>query len=307
VRKEGFDWKGILPGDRSDLIWTRYRPFEKIPQIWNPKAGFVFNSNNTPFRATAPEENMIPETFSVTMGIQTNMTNRAYRAEETFGSDPSITAEDFKKYKFDLHYSLRSELASEVTEVLAIDPGNDADLKQAQKILRGWDYSTDRHNRATALAVLMGVRAAPEEAGGPRKMKPLDALREAIVVLREHFGRLDPEWGQVNRIRRGKVDLPIDGGPDIYRAVYGKPQDDGTLTAAGGDTLIMFVTWDKTGKLSSQSIHQFGSATNDETSKHYADQTPLFDTMTLKPVLFTEDQLRGHIEEDYRPQDRAKH
>ncbi|MBI3677572.1 MAG: acylase [Proteobacteria bacterium] len=305
VRKEGFDWKQTLPGDRSDLIWHAYRPFEKIPQIWNPKAGFVFNSNNTPFRATAPEENMIPEAYSLTMGIQTNMTNRAYRAEETFGSDPSITAEDFKKYKFDLHYSVRSELASEVAEVLAVDPGGDTDLKAAQKILRGWNLSTDRHNRGTALAVLMGMRAAPEEAGGPRRMKPLDALREAIAVLKEHFGRLDPEWGELNRIRRGKLDLAIDGGPDIYRAVYGKPQDDGTLTATGGDTLIMFVTWDKNGKLSSQSIHPFGSATTDENSKHYADQTPLFDAMKLKPVLFTEDQLKGHIEEDYRPQDRA--
>jgi len=42
------------------------------------------------------------------------------------------------------------------------------------------------------------------------------------------------------------------------------PQEDGTLTAVDGDTLIMFVMkWDRDGKLSSQSIHQFGSATLD--------------------------------------------
>ena len=71
-----------------------------------------------------------------------------------------------------------------------------------------------------------------------------------MTLLKTHFGRLDPEWGQVNRFRRGKVDVPIDGGPDIYRAVYGTQQDDGTLTAVDGDTFIMFVTWDKNGKLS---------------------------------------------------------
>ena len=130
---------------------------------------------------------------------------------------------------------------------------------------------------------------------------PLDALHQTVTELKAHFGRIDPEWGQINRIRRGKVDLAIDGAPDIFRAVYGVPQSDGTLTAVGGDTFIMFVTWDKNGKLSSQSVHQFGSATLDESSPHYADQTPLFVAMRTKPVLFNQTQLAGHVEADYQP------
>jgi acyl-homoserine-lactone acylase len=301
VRKPGVDWKGVLQGDRSDLIWHGYVPFDKIPQVWNPKSGFVFNSNNTPFQATGPGDNLKPSDFPDWMGIQTNMTNRSYRAEETFGADTHITADAFAKYKFDLAYSARSDIAKEIAEVTAIKPGSDKDLAQAQSILAHWDRRTDIHNRGTALAVLMGVRVAPEEEGGPRKMEPLPALREAMDVLKTHFGRLDPEWGQVNRFRRGRYDLPVDGGPDVYRAVYGKPQDDGTLTAVDGDTFIMFVTWDKNGKLSSRSIHQFGSATLDKSSKHYDDQVPLFVAMKLKPVLFTADALKGHVEADYKP------
>ncbi len=81
------------------------------------------------------------------------------------------------------------------------------------------------------------------------------------------------------------------------------PQDDGALTAVDGDTLIMFVTWDRAGRLSSQSIHQFGSATLDKTSKHYDDQVPLFVARKLKPVLFARDQLKGRkdTEADYAP------
>jgi penicillin amidase/acyl-homoserine-lactone acylase len=301
VRKPGFDWKHILPGDRSDLIWHGYVAFDKIPQLWNPKSGFVFNSNNTPFQATAPQDDLKPSDFPDWMGIQANMTNRAYRALETFGADTAITAANFRKYKFDLGYSTKSDIAKEIAVIEAIKPGNDADLKRAQAILAHWDRRTDIHNRATALAVLMGMRVAPEEEGGPRKEEPLPALREAIDVLKQHFSRLDPEWGQLNRFRRGKYDLPIDGGPDVYRAVYGEPQDDGTLTAVDGDTFIMFVTWDENGKLSSDSIHQFGSATLDRTSKHYDDQVPLFVAMKTKPVLFTREELAGHIEADYKP------
>jgi penicillin amidase/acyl-homoserine-lactone acylase len=304
VRKPGFNWKHVLPGDRSDLIWNSYLPFEKVPQIWNPRSDFVFNSNNTPFQATAPEDDLRPADFSPTLGIQTNMTNRAMRALETFGQDHSISEAAFRRYKFDLSYSAHSDVARLIGEICALDSGNDGNLRRAQGILKHWNRRTDRRNRGAALAVLTGTLAAPTTPGGPWKKAPPDALHMAMARLKIHFGRLDPEWGEVNRIRRGRLDLAIDGGPDVYRAVYGREEADGRLTAQDGDTFIMFVAWDRDGKLSSESIHQFGSATLDKTSPHYADQTPMFVAMRTKPVLFTEDELQGHVEEDYAPGER---
>jgi penicillin amidase/acyl-homoserine-lactone acylase len=313
VRQEGLDWQSILPGDRSDLIWSRYLPFDKIPQIWNPPNGLVFNSNNTPFHATAPSGDLKAQDFSPTLGIQTNMTNRAWRALETYGADPRITAETFRAYKFDLSYSTHSDVAGLVDEVIAMDPakvGGDDDFRRAQEILRQWDHRTNVANRSAALAVLMGepaLRARVEVNGKlqpPSQSQIVASLREAMETLKTHFGRLDPEWGEVNRFRRGTVNLAVDGGPDVYRAVYGVKQPDGTLKAAVGDTFIMFVTWDKAGTLTSESIHQFGSATLDQKSPHYADQSPLFVAMKTKAVLFTQSQLGGHIEADYRPGDR---
>jgi acyl-homoserine-lactone acylase len=304
VRKEGIDWKGTLPGDRSDLIWHAYLPFDKIPQLLNPPSGLVFNSNNTPFRATVANDNLKAADFSPTLGIQSNMTNRAFRAEETFGADTSITREKFRAYKFDITYSKRSELAAMIADVLAVDPGSDADLKAAQDILKAWDLRTDVDSRGAALGVLMGQPVVMAEIKGETPPKPIDTLHEAIKTLKAHFNRLDPTWGEVNRFRRGNVDLAIDGGPDTYRAVYGEPQPDGTLTARAGDTFIMFVEWDAQGKLHSESIHQFGSATLDASSPHYADQSPMFVQMKTKPVLFEDADLEGHIAEDYKPGER---
>jgi penicillin amidase/acyl-homoserine-lactone acylase len=159
-------------------------------------------------------------------------------------------------------------------------------------------------NRGAALAVLTIEPVLRARLEGKTPMRPIDALREAVRTLQTHFGRLDPEWGQVNRLRRGALSLAIDGGPDIFRGVYGEKQPDGTLTAVAGDTFVMFVTWDAAGKLSSESIHQFGSATVDRNSPHYADQAPLFVAMRTKAVLFTQAQLAGHLEADYRPGDR---
>ncbi|MDB5444029.1 MAG: acylase [Phenylobacterium sp.] len=296
VRKDGFDWSGVVPGDRTDLIPTKEVPWAQLPQLWNPKSGLVFNSNNTPFHATEPADDLKPQDYPKWMGVQTNMTNRAYRVLETYGQDRAITAAKFNDYKYDLAYSRKSDIAKGLQALLAVNPGGDADLAAAQALLKDWDLSTDVKSRGAALAVFTLTRINQNPGGSP-----LAAIKAAMADLKAHFGRVDPEWGEVNRIRRGKVDLAIDGGPDTYRAVYGRPDPDGRLHALAGDTYVMFVTWDKAGHLSSRSIHQFGSATLDETSPHYADQTPLFVAMKTKPVWFTEAQLKGHVAREYRP------
>jgi penicillin amidase/acyl-homoserine-lactone acylase len=296
VRKDGVSWKDYLPGDRSDLIPHAIVTFDKLPQLWNPKSGFVFNSNNTPFQATAPEDDLKPADYPAWMGIQDNMTNRAWRALETFGADKAITEDAFRKYKFDVRYSTRSDVVKIVGELC--HPVQDA---KACDLLTHWNMSADIHNRGAALAILTAEPVIRARHDHDFSLTPMESLKRAEQMLLDHFHRVDPEWGQVNRFRRGPVNLPIDGGPDTYRAVYGTPEMDGTLTAVDGDTFIMFVTWDRNGKLSSESIHQFGSATLDTASKHYADQSPLFVAMKTKPVLFTRDQLKGHIEAEYRP------
>ena len=291
-----------LPGDRSDLIWTSYLPFDQVPQIWNPRCGLVFNSNNTPFVATAcADDGLDPKAVPKSLGVQTNMTNRAMRAQETFGADPAITAERFRAYKFDLTYSERSRVVQVIRGLTALDPHGDAILAEAQDVLRKWDRRMDVHNRSAALVALTTAPMTMAEMTHAPPPDSLTSLKAAAAELKRHFGRLDPEWGQLNRIRRGAVDLPIDGGPDTYRSVWARSQPDGTLTAEAGDTFIMFVTWARQGRLSSESVHQFGSATLDARSPHYADQTPLFVGMKTKPVWFTEAQLAGHIRSDYAP------
>jgi penicillin amidase/acyl-homoserine-lactone acylase len=271
-----------------------------VPQIWNPKSGFVFNSNNTPFVATAPSDDLKTAEFPPWMGIQTNMTNRARRILANLDEDTSISAVDFRKYKFDLVYARDSAFMDRVRQIIALK-SSDPDVEHAQGILSRWDGMTDIANRGTALAVLTVEPVMRAEQMHEPPVGLTDSLKKAIGTLKNHFGRLDPEWGQVNRIVRGKLNLPIDGGPDTYRAVYGEPQPDGTLLGAAGDTLIMFVTWDRNGKVSAQSINPYGATESHPESPHYNDQLPLFVAMKTKPVWFTDAELKGHAEASYAP------
>ena len=305
-RQADIDWSSTLPGDRSELIWNAYLPPESTPQLWNPSSGLVFNANATPFHASEALDDLQPTDFPSSMGVQTNMTNRAQRLQETYGADRSISRDAFRAYKYDLTYSERSALVATVLQMLTLDAQGDAELLAAQAQLEQWDHNSDRPNRSGALAVLAAmpvVRASEQKLPA---VDPRESLLKAAANLQKHFGRLDPEWGEVNRIIRGKADLAIDGSYDTLRSVWGEEQPDGLLKAVAGDTYILFVEWNKQGRLSSDSIHQFGSATLDPASPHYADQLPLFVEKKTKPVWFTEDQLAGHIAREYRPNGGAR-
>ena len=87
----------------------------------------------------------------------------------------------------------------------------------------------------------------------------------------------------------------------MLRAVHSVADADGRLRAVAGDGFMMFVSWDRNGRLSSQSVHQFGAASSRERSPHYADQARLFASQQTKRVYFTEAELAPHVLEDYAP------
>ena len=305
-RDPAYDWQKYLPGDTSATVWNLYEPFSAVPKVINPKAGFVYNANNTPFTSTAVEEDLKPEAFAQQLGIETRETNRCLRLQEQLSADSSITREEFRAIKYDKKYSTRSELAKLIARIGAMDFSKEADaadLKAAQALLRTYDLSADAENRGAALAIMVGLPVVVPTYQGKPEGDVLASMRQAIATLKQHYGRLDPKWGEVNRFRRGTIDAPANGGPDVLRDFESDvvPQADGKFEARKGDTLYYFVEWDKAGKLSAEGIHQFGSATLDKASPHYADQSPIFLKEQVKPIWFDEAELRKHLEREYRP------
>jgi penicillin amidase/acyl-homoserine-lactone acylase len=301
VRSEGFDWSQYLPGDTSQTLWTEYLPFEELPQVLNPESGFLQNCNSSPFQTTIGPENPRPEDFSSSLGIETRMTNRALRALELFASDESITEDEFHRYKYDMAYSSQGDMPQYVQSILEAPLPNEPDVEAALQIVSGWNLRGDAENRGIGLVVwTLQSLDFPE----PDELEPTalaNAFVDAVQTFMETYGRVDIAWSEVNRLRRGDVDLGLGGGPDLLHAVYGKMSEDGKLVGRQGDSFVLLATWDKEGNVHSRSIHQYGSATLDETSRHYADQAPLFAQRQLKPVWLDEAEIRTHLEREYRP------
>lgn len=304
-RNPAFDWTKILPGDTSKTLWTEYLPFDVVPKVIDPPAGYVFNANNSPFSATAAAGNLKPGNFDKTMAVETRMTNRGYRLFEQLDADPAITAEAFRKYKFDKRYSPNSAMAQLIPLLVALDVKGDPLLEKGQAILRAYqlDMTAEATNRGTALATMTGLPIVLPTFYGKPMGDPLTHFKAACETLKKHFGRLDPEWQEVNRFRRGDRDTGTGGGQDILRAVESTLTvgPDGRFEANKGDTLVYFVDWAPDGTMTAEGVHQFGSATKDASSPHYADQVDLFLAEKTRPVWFSEAELSRNLARDYRP------
>ncbi|QXQ05451.1 acylase [Sphingosinicellaceae bacterium] len=301
ARTPGFDWKGVLPGDTSRDVWTTYVPFASDPAVIDPPSGWVANSNNTPLHATAPEDDLKAAAFAPELGIETFMTNRATRWIELFGKLPGpISRDDLLRIKFDKTYAHAGTIGTWIDQLIHVDTKGDASLEAARALLAEWDWTQDGRGAADALAATVIGSAARSIYRGDPLPDPHATLTEDAAWLRTHFGRIDPPLGAVQRIVRGKLSIPVYGGPDTMRAIYSTPAD-GVRVADHGDSFIMLVEWGKDGAVHSQSIHQFGAATSRPESPHYADQARLFAAERWKPVWFDEKALTGHIERSYEP------
>jgi acyl-homoserine-lactone acylase len=310
IRAEGYDWSRYLPGDTSKTLWTEYLPFDDLPQVLNPAAGFTQNANSTPFQTTLDPDNPDPDDFSSTMGIEIQMSNRALRARELFSSDESITFEEFITYKYDMTYSKDSDIPNMVKIILDAPNPEDKNLQKGVEILREWDLEADPESPGATLAILTlyDLANTSQSYSGSRLIgsefvaqEVLESYQRTVESLVENFGRVDVPWGEVNRLIRGDVDLGLGGGPDLLHAIGGRLQEDGRLKGYVGDSYVLLIRWDADGQVQSFSIHQYGSATLDENSPHYADQSPLFANRQLKAVWFDEADIRANLESEYRP------
>lgn len=310
IRTEGYDWSKYLPGDTSETLWTEFLSFDELPQVLNPVSGFIQNANSSPYQTTIGPENPQPDAYSETLGIETRMSNRALRALELFEQDESITFEEFMLYKYDMTYSLDSDVPKIIEMIIESELKQDPDYLEALDVLRRWNFSATPDNEEAPLAIytLYHLTETSENFSASKivdgeviQEEAVEAFKRAVSTLEENFGRLRIPWREVNRIQRGEVDVGMGGGPDLLHAMYGGLQDDGRIKGFTGDSYVMLVAWDPEGEVRSYSIHQYGSATQNEESPHYADQVPLFARRELKPVWFDEADIRANLEREYRP------
>jgi acyl-homoserine-lactone acylase len=269
-------------------LWAGNVPFAAIPKLIDPASGYVTNANNTPFLAAGSGSELNPKDWSPLLGIETRKTNRILRALELLSSEKGqFTPERLLQIKNDTSYSRASFAGPWVDKLLAADLRKDPDLLVAQSLLKSWDWNSDGNGAADTLGEALMHMANSDNYHGRPLPDAREKLRFVVDSLMKGFGRIDPPLGEVQRLRRGSVDLAANGGTDTLRAAtIWDPQKDGKMKVVHGDSFIMLINWDKAGNVQSQSIQPYGSATTRPESQHYTDQMQLFVDRKYKPVHF---------------------
>ena len=303
VRQEGYDWRQYLPGDDSSLIWDEVLPFDTLPQVVNPASGYVHSANQTPFMVSGPADNPDASNYSATAGFQTRITNRTNRGLELLASLGPISAAEFSAIKHDKRYSKESRAGKYLQKIIDLHSSQlEEKYQAAQQVVANWDLNTDVENTRAGLGVCMISKEWEAEQQGKPAPAPIDELKRCTDLLLSSVDTLEPPWGQINRHVRGELNLPVGGGPDTLRAIYGRGlEEDGYLTNLGGDGLYYLVSWDKNGSLNAQGVHHFGSATVDKTSPHYGDQAEDFANEVLHDPLLDDADREGKIVRRYQP------
>jgi penicillin amidase/acyl-homoserine-lactone acylase len=301
-RAPGYDWTRPVPGNSAANLWNAYLPATAAPRTIAPGSGFVIAANATPFRATADPFNPKPEGFSPSMGIETGLNNRTRRALVLFSADRSITADKMRAYKFDACYAPDSDFAVLVKGIGQRNYAGDPLLEEAGEMLRRYSLCTNKTDRGAALAQMTAAPLLQASASGIARPEPAATLRATANRLLSQFGRLDPIWGEVSRLRRGSIDVALNGGPDVLRDVEVQPRLDrnGTSAARAGDSLTFLSSWTRDGRWQVESIVPFG-ASNMPGAPHYADQTALFAGEKLKSLPLTADALSAEATQIDRP------
>ena len=284
------DWRNVLPGDTSALIWQGAVDYKALPRIVNPASGWIYNANNTPFTAAGAGSDLDPDAFSPVLGIELKQTNRSRRAYQLLSEATVLDRATLERIKYDTAYT-REGYVDRLFDALEGLKAT-GQLAETRDLLLTWDFTADNRGKADALALLVirdFMSADYNNKPFPDVAEKLDAASKHLIT---HFGRLDPPMSDLLRLRQGGLDLPLDGGSDTLRAsTTWDVDEDGRLSLKHGDSFIQWVEWQPGKRVFSRSIQPFGSASTRPQSRHYTDQMRLFVEHKLKPVWFWRDDV----------------
>lgn len=309
VRPKGYNWGGIVPGNTSKTLWTETYPLDSLPQLLNPSCGYVYNTNNSEFYATGNECNEDSMKFCRDMGFWYGNNNRAYRAFELVEKQEKFTWDEFKVLKFDQSLPASSKFFKSLKPMFMLDTLVYPDLAPSLRKLNNWNRSCAIDNKDAALGLTAIKYIFKKHHYGQVELETginfpdsvfANALRYSRDHLMKNFNSIDIPLGDVQRLQRGNVDMPVGGAPDVLAALHTEPLPNGREKAVGGDTYVQLVRFTKTGLPHIESLLPLGNSARPN-SPHFTDQMDLYIKQQTKVMTLDKATIFKEAERIYNP------
>jgi acyl-homoserine lactone acylase PvdQ len=328
-RDTRFDWTKPVDGSNPETEWKGLHPVAEIPQLLNPKSGWLYNSNNWPWSASGPSS---PKKEDYPAYVENGgETARGLHAVRVFQNKTDFTLDSLVAAAYDSYLTWFDKPLPALIKAWDDAPASNplkAKLAEQIELLRRWDHRWAAASAPTSLAVFWGEDVRRRVAGGGRgagaaaaddrivSAAPevlLQSLAAASDKLQADFGAWKTPWGEINRFQRitGDIVHPFNDAQasipvGFTSAVWGSLASFGARAypatkkwyGASGNSFVAVVEFGKTVRARAVSA---GGESGHPGTRHFNDQALRYSTGDLREVYFYRDQLKGHTEREYHP------
>ncbi|MFE5405735.1 penicillin acylase family protein [Streptomyces sp. NPDC056580] len=255
TRSSSTDGSVPVPGWDAKYRWTGFIKQDELPYEYNPERGYIVTANQA-----VVDKDKYPYTLTTDWGYGTRSQRITDLIESKIKDGGRISTDDMRQMQMDNSNQIASRL---VPKLLKINL-DDKSVRDAQKLLEGWDYTQDADSAAAAYfnAVWRNILKL---AFGNKLPKELRVKGQCLWVDKtDSTGPVDDD-GKVRECGERDADqAQPDGGDrwfEVVRKLMDKPDSDwwktperGTRPAATDrDTLfaraMIDARWELTSKL----------------------------------------------------------
>lgn len=329
VRDARFDFTKPVDGADPATDWKGLHAVRETIQLFNPKNGWIQNTNNWPYSA-AGAYSPRPQDYPAYMSVNPENA-RGIHAVRVLQGKKDFTIESLIAAAYDSQLTafepLLPLLLRAYDEAPASDQSKAAVIEQVA-LLRDWDMRYSVNSVPTSLAIYwlqemvkQHGRAAKEKgeqvldylASRVTPKQRLEALVRASNKLSADFGSWKTPWGEINRFQRltgdivqpfddSKPSLPVPFASGNWGALaaYGMTSQQRTKRIYGerGNSFVAAVEFGP--RIRAKSILA-GGQSGDPASPHFNDQAEMYARGEFKDVLFYKEDIEKNLERKYRP------
>ena len=303
-RDERYNWRGVVPGNTKKTLWTEYYNIEDLPQVINPKSGFIYNANHSPFKSTSENENPKAENFSKTMGYELYDNNRSTRLLQLIESHDKIDFETFRKIKNDRTFPTPMNYNFvDINNVFEMVPENYPEFAELLESIQSWDRTADADSYGAGTYAMFYYQANKYYKSYINKKYSKELIADILLEVKSKmlndFKTTKVKLGDFQKLVRGDKEIPIFGLPDVITAMRGVTHENGKIKISHGESYVGLVRFTENGP-EYESVSPYGTS-DDPNSPHYGDQMEMLSEFKTKKMTFDRDLIISNSKKIYNP------